>query len=77
MDDDGRSGLSTRSTTAASSTSRSNSARVEASWCWPVVSASSSSCFMRIREDLELRDNTDNRRITREITAGMTTGNET
>ena len=64
------------STVAASSTSRSNSARVEASFCSPLVWASSSSCFIRAREDLEARVNTDNRRITREITVGMTTGNE-
>lgn len=70
--DDDMSGLSMRSTTA-SSTSRSNSARVSASFCWPVVWASSSSCFMRTREDLEARDN---RRMTKETNAGMTTGNE-
>ena len=31
---------------------------------------------MRKREDLEARDNTDNRRMTKEITAGMVTGKE-
>ena len=65
-------GSSMRSTTA-SSISRSSSARVSASFCWPVLWASSSSCFMRTREDLEARDN---RRMTIEINAGMTTGNE-
>ena len=71
MDDD-RSALSMRSTTA-SSTSRSKSARVSASFSWPVVWASSSSSFMRTREDLEARDN---RMTTKEINAGMRTGNE-
>ena len=64
-------GWSMRSTTV-SSTSRSNSARISASFCWPVVFAASSNCFMRAREDLEAREN---RRIIKEINAGMRTGN--
>lgn len=61
-----RSGFSMRSTTA-SSISRSNFARVSASFCWPVLRASFSSRFMRTREDLEARDNL---RMTKEMRIG-------
>lgn len=70
-DDDGT-GWSIISTTA-SSTSISNSARISASFSWPALCASCSSCFMRAREDLEARDN---RKIAKDINKGMRTGNK-
>lgn len=63
--------LSTISTTA-SSTSRSNSARISVSFSRPAVCASCSSCFMRAREDLEARDS---RTRAKEKSTGMRIGN--
>ena len=60
-------GLSMR----ASSTSSSNSARISASFSWPAVCASFSSCFMRAREDLEARES---RKIAKDINNGMRIG---
>ena len=65
--------LSMSSATTASSTSSSNSARISASFSWPAVRASCSSCFMRAREDLVARDN---RVIAKHINNGIRIGNK-
>jgi len=67
---DGETGLSMKSTTA-SSTSNSNSARISESFSRPALCASSSSCFMRAREDFEARDN---RKTAKDINNGMRMG---
>ena len=65
--DDGT-GLSMRTPSSALS---SNSARISASLSRPAVRDSSSSCFMRAREDLEARDN---RKMAKDINNGMRMG---